>query len=71
MWASRRNHRTVWITGAALLGLVVIKLFLVDLRELSTGPKIGTFLVVGLLLLIVGYQAPVPPGNKEEEKEEE
>ena len=28
-------------------------------------------LVVGLLLLIVGYQAPVPPGNKEEEKEEE
>ena len=71
VWANRRNHRTVWITGATLLGLVVIKLFLVDLRELSTGPKIGTFLVVGLLLLIVGYQAPVPPGNKEEEKEEE
>lgn len=71
VWASRRSNRTVWITGASLLGLVVIKLFLVDLRELSTGAKIGTFLVVGLLLLIVGYQAPVPPGNKEDEKEEE
>lgn len=70
VWASRRSHRTVWIIGASLLGLVVVKLFLVDLSELSTGAKIGTFLVVGLLLLIVGYKAPVPPGKKEEKTEE-
>ena len=70
VWASRRSHRTVWIIGAGLLGLVVFKLFLVDLSHLSTGAKIGTFLVVGLLLLIVGYKAPVPPGKKEEKTEE-
>ena len=39
----------------------MVKLFVVDLSQLSTGAKIGTFLVVGVLLLVVGYLSPVPP----------
>ena len=62
MWtAHRRVLRTLWIIGAALLAVVVVKLFLVDLSQLGTVAKIATFLVVGLLLLAVGYVAPVPP----------
>jgi len=59
--STRRGWRAGWITFATLLGGVVVKLFVVDLSQLSTGAKIATFLVVGLLLLIVGYLSPVPP----------
>jgi uncharacterized membrane protein len=65
--ASRRKLRTVWILGASLLGLVVVKLFLVDLSASSAVIRIVTFLAVGLLLIGVGYWAPVPP-EKEEQK---
>jgi len=59
--AHRRGVRAAWWGGAGLLTLVVAKLFLLDLAELSAPAKIGTFLGVGLLLLIVGALAPVPP----------
>ncbi|HKJ25022.1 MAG TPA: DUF2339 domain-containing protein, partial [Myxococcota bacterium] len=64
MWsATRRRERVAWIAFATLLGVVVVKLFAVDLSQLSTGAKIGTFLVVGVLLLVVGWLSPVPPGG--------
>jgi uncharacterized membrane protein len=63
--ASRKRLRRLWLIGASLLGLVVLKLFLVDLSASSAMIRIGTFLAVGLLLIGVGYLAPVPP---EEEK---
>jgi uncharacterized membrane protein len=43
----------------------VLKLFTIDLARLSTVAKIGTFLVVGFLLVLVGYFAPVPPPPKQ------
>ncbi len=42
---------------------VLVKLFLIDLAQLSAPAKIGTFLVVGVLFLMVGYLAPVPPSR--------
>lgn len=64
MWtATRRRLRVAWITFATLLAVVVGKLFVVDLSQLSTGAKIGTFLVVGVLVLVVGWLSPVPPGD--------
>jgi uncharacterized membrane protein len=60
---TRRGWRTRWIAAATLLGVTVVKLFLVDLSKLSTGTKIATFLVVGALLLVVGYLSPVPPAR--------
>jgi uncharacterized membrane protein len=56
-----RFDRALWISSAVLLGVVVLKLFTVDLAQLSTLAKIGTFLGVGFLLVLVGYFAPVPP----------
>jgi len=65
MWlATRRGLRATWLTFAALLGVVVLKLFTVDLSQLGTGAKIVTFLVVGVLVLVVGWLSPVPPGSR-------
>lgn len=65
MWiAHRRGVRGAWIAAASLLALVVAKLFLLDLSQLSTGAKIASFLGVGILLLLIGYVAPAPPRSK-------
>jgi uncharacterized membrane protein len=65
---SKRRLRGLWVASASLLGVVVAKLFLVDLAQLGTIAKIGTFLVVGLLLVLVGYFAPVPPAGRVNEE---
>jgi uncharacterized membrane protein len=58
---ARARRRAVWIAGAALMTVVVAKLFLVDLGNTGTLARVVSFLGVGLLLLVVGYFAPVPP----------
>jgi uncharacterized membrane protein len=63
--ANRRQWRVVWIVGATLLGAVVLKLFLVELAQTGTITRIVSFIGVGLLLLLIGYVAPVPPLRKE------
>ena len=47
--------------GACLLGVVVAKLFLVELADRGSLYRIVSFIVVGVLLLVVGYFAPIPP----------
>ena len=64
--ARRRMERTLWVAGAVLLGAVVVKLFLVDLANSGTVERIVSFIGVGALLLVIGYLAPVPPGEKTE-----
>jgi uncharacterized membrane protein len=59
--AHRRHARPVWMGGAALLGLTVIKLFLVDLSNRGGSERIVAFIAVGALMLVVGYFAPIPP----------
>ena len=56
-----RVRREVWVAGAALMGVVVTKLFLVDLAGVNSAARIVSFLGVGGLLLAVGYLAPAPP----------
>jgi len=64
--ATRRGLRFVWLTGAGLLAVVVIKLFLVDLSSSGTVERIISFVGVGILLLVIGYVSPVPPRKQEE-----
>lgn len=64
VYATRRARRTVWMVAAGLLAVVVIKLFVVDLSTLGTGARIVSFLVVGVLMLLVGYVSPVPPNRE-------
>lgn len=61
VFSSKKLHRATWVIGAGLIGAVVVKLFLVDLSNSGTVERIIAFIVVGVLLLLVGYFSPVPP----------
>jgi uncharacterized membrane protein len=61
--ATRRALRSLWIVGACLMGVVVGKLFVVDLDGVGTIERIVSFIGVGALMLAVGYLSPVPPSQ--------
>jgi uncharacterized membrane protein len=63
--ARQRRLRLLWLTGAGLLGAVVVKLFAIDLAALSGLSRVVAFLGVGVLLLVIGYIAPLPPAGAE------
>ncbi len=62
--ATRRAQRPLWVAGAFLLGVVVLKLFMFDLSQLAGIERIVSFLAVGALLLAIGYFSPVPPRSE-------
>jgi len=64
--AKQKVHREIWIVGASLLGFVTLKLFFVELSHTGTLSRIVSFMAVGILILLIGYLAPLPP--KKEEK---
>ncbi len=59
--ATRRGARLLWFTGAGLLAITVVKLFLFDLSYLSGVSRIVAFIGIGVLLLLIGYFSPLPP----------
>ncbi|HKR33325.1 MAG TPA: DUF2339 domain-containing protein [Steroidobacteraceae bacterium] len=59
--AARQRWRYVWMVGVGLMGVVIAKLFFVDLSSINTVARIASFLTVGLLLVVTGYLAPLPP----------
>ncbi|GGX82683.1 DUF2339 domain-containing protein [Massilia dura] len=61
-----RLQRGPWLAGAAMLGLVVAKLFLVDLAASGSMARIVSFVGVGLLMLAIGYLAPYPAPPRQE-----
>jgi len=64
---ARRRSRPIWIGGACLVGLVIVKLVLVDRTHLKDIYAIFGVLAVGGLLMIVGWFAPNPPKQIEGE----
>ncbi|MEO7478857.1 MAG: DUF2339 domain-containing protein, partial [Lysobacteraceae bacterium] len=58
---SRRGNRRLWMGGAVLMGIVLLKLIALDRHYMGDMPGIASFLAVGLLLVGVGYIAPSPP----------
>ncbi|RYY99377.1 MAG: DUF2339 domain-containing protein [Comamonadaceae bacterium] len=62
--AHRRALRTPWMLGAGLLGLTVLKLFVIDLSNRGGSERIVVFIAVGLLMLVVGWFAPLPPAAR-------
>jgi len=59
--ATRRGLRPLWMVGAVLLAVVVGKLFLIDLANTGTVERVISFISVGVLVIVIGYFAPVPP----------
>ena len=66
--AHRRGVRSWWIVGAGLLGITVAKLLLVDMGNIGGATRIITFMGVGVLMLVVGYLAPLPPQRTSAQK---
>ena len=59
-YAVRKLSKPLWMIGAALLGVVVLKLFLIDLKSVGSVARIVSFMGVGGLMLLIGYLAPLP-----------
>lgn len=68
--SSRLKWRKLWLCAAALLGVTVAKLFFLDLGDRETLVTIFSFIVVGGLLLVVGYFSPIPPNQSNSQKKE-
>lgn len=66
-----KGMRRLWIAGAALIAVVVGKLFFVELAAHGSLERIVSFIAVGLLLLLVGYFAPLPPRRIADSHEEQ
>lgn len=66
---TRRQQRLPWLAGAMLLGAVVLKLMLFDLSGSGTVLRIVSFIGVGVLMLVIGYVAPLPGSSQDDEKE--
>jgi uncharacterized membrane protein len=58
---SRRGHRSLWLAGAVLMGVVLAKLIVVDRGNLGNALGIASFIAFGVLCTVVGYLAPAPP----------
>jgi len=70
---TRRQQRAPWLAGAVLLAAVVLKLMVFDLQGSGTVLRIVSFIGVGVLMLVIGYVAPLPgsagsPGSSRDEK---
>jgi len=63
-----RSNRQWWRAGAFVLGLTVVKLLFVDLSSAGTVGRIVAFLGVGLLMLLIGWVAPLPAKTLEEKE---
>ncbi|WP_058910082.1 DUF2339 domain-containing protein [Entomohabitans teleogrylli] len=61
LWSTRRGRREGWFAGAALLGVVIAKLMLVDSARGGGLARAVAFIGVAILVLIVGYFSPLPP----------
>ena len=67
--ASRYWQRALWFMGIGLLGIVVLKLVLVDLSQTEAIWRVISFLGAGSLILLIGYLAPLPPAHEETENQ--
>ncbi len=68
--ASKRALRPLWIAAAALIGIVLVKMFFIDLDAAGTIERIISFMVVGGMLVALGYFSPIPDRSDEAKPEE-
>lgn len=58
---SRRRVWGLWLVGAIIMGVVLVKLVLIDRQYVGNITGIVSFMAVGSLLVLVGRIAPTPP----------
>lgn len=63
--ASKQAGRYIWMLGIAVLAIVIAKLIFLDLSHSHTLTRIISFIGSGMIMLVMGYFAPLPPKQKE------
>ena len=63
--ANRLSLRRLWMVAAALIALVLLKMLLVDFAGSDVVERMLSFIVVGMILLVIGFILPLPPAYKE------
>jgi uncharacterized membrane protein len=66
----RLQERKLWMLGAGLLAIIVLKLFTKDVSGTGTLERIVSFIVVSGLMMLIGYLSPIPAKAKAIEKAE-
>ena len=64
-YAAQKRLRKLWMVGGALMGAVVLKLFTIDISGIGSLERIVSFIGVAVLMLIIGYIAPLPAKQQE------
>ena len=62
----RYSLRKIWFCGQLIQLIVIIKLIFVDIREIDGLLRAFAFIGVALLMLLIGYLAPLPPKQNNE-----
>jgi len=70
VYATRSARRVLWMIGAGLMGVVVVKLIFIDFSRIGGIERIVSFIAVGVLMLVIGYFSPMPPRKVEAKVEE-
>jgi uncharacterized membrane protein len=63
LWSRKVGSRTMWVGGAALLVASAAKLLLVDFGSLGQLSNILAVIAAGVVFLLVGWLAPMPPAQ--------
>ncbi|MDR1972718.1 MAG: DUF2339 domain-containing protein [Treponema sp.] len=66
---NRLALRKLWIAGAVLTVADIAKFLVLDLSRAAAALRIVSFFVAGLLLLFIGWAAPLPPPERAEDAE--
>jgi uncharacterized membrane protein len=64
-WGRRSQSRPQWIAGAVLLVCAAVKLVLFDFGSLGQLGNILAVIAAGVVFLLVGWFAPMPPAHKQ------
>jgi uncharacterized membrane protein len=67
----KRSQRPIWIAGAVLTVTDIGKLLIFDLADTGALPRIVSFFIAGLILLFIGWAAPLPPVLKAKPEHQE
>jgi Predicted membrane protein (DUF2339) len=61
VWSGKRASRSLWMAGATLLAAAAVKFVLLDFGSLGQLGNILAVIAAGIVFLLVGWLAPMPP----------
>ncbi len=64
VWARRQASRSLWVAGASLLVAAAVKMVLMDFGTLGQLTNILAVIAAGIVFMLVGWLAPMPPSAR-------